>query len=84
MALAGRYIFSIPFLMMILPLIKTKAGLTILQLLRIWGLLRVLKNYGRFNYNKFNQNLNTQSISVEEAYKILNLNQKKNIQRNKF
>tara|TARA_B100001029_G_C15049095_1_gene449349 strand:- start:1702 stop:2019 length:318 start_codon:yes stop_codon:yes gene_type:complete len=60
-----------------LPLIKTKAGLTVLQLLRIWGLLRVLKNYGRFNYNKFNQNLNTQSISVEEAYKILNLNQKK-------
>ena len=77
MAFAGRYIFSLPFLMMILPLIKTKAGLTLLQLLRIWGLLRVLKNYGRFNFGNINQNNNNQSISLEEAYKILNLNPKK-------
>ena len=39
MAFAGRYLFSVPFLMMILPLIKTKAGLTLLQFLRIWSLL---------------------------------------------
>ena len=77
MAYAGRFIFSLPFVLMILPLIKTKAGLTLFQLLRIWSLLRVLKNSGRFNFNKFNQNLNTQSISVEEAYKILNLDAKK-------
>ena len=79
MAFAGRYIFSLPFLMMVLPLIKTKAGLTLLQLLRIWGLLRVLKNYGRFNFGNINQNNNSQSISLEEAYKILNLNPKKKI-----
>ena len=60
MAFAGRYIFSLPFLMMVLPLVKTKAGFTLLQFLRIWGLLRVLKNYGRFNFNNVNQNLNTQ------------------------
>ncbi len=77
MAYAGRYLFSIPFLMMILPLIKTKAGLSILQLVRIWSLLRVLKNYGRFNFNNLNQNTNTQNISLEEAYKILNLDPKK-------
>ena len=77
MAFAGRYIFSVPFLMMILPLIKTKAGLSILQLVRIWGLLRVLKNYGRFNFNNLGKNLNTQSISLEEAYRILNLDPKK-------
>ena len=77
MAFAGRYIFSLPFLMMVLPLIKTKAGLTLLQILRIWGLLRVLKNYGRFNFGNINQNNNNQSISLEEAYKILNLNPKK-------
>ena len=77
MAFAGRYIFSLPFLMMVLPLIKTKAGLTLLQLLRIWGLLRVLKNYGRFNFGNINQNNNNQSISLEEAYKILNLDPKK-------
>ena len=77
MAYAGRFIFSLPFVLMILPLIKTKAGLSLFQLLRIWGLLRILKNSGRFNFNNFNPNLNTQSISVEEAYKILNLDPKK-------
>ena len=78
MAYAGRFIFSLPFFLMILPLIKTKAGLTLLQVFRIWSLLRVLKNSGRFNFNNFNQNLSTQSISLDEAYKILNLDSKKN------
>ena len=77
MVYAGRFIFSLPFLLMILPLIKTKAGLSLFQILRIWSLLKVLKNSGRFNFNNINQNLNAQSISVEEAYKILNLDPKK-------
>ena len=77
MIYAGRFIFSLPFLLMVLPLIKTKAGLSLLQIFRIWGLLRILKNSGRFNFNNINQNLNKQSISVEEAYKILNLNPNK-------
>ena len=77
MVYAGRFIFSLPFVLMILPLIKTKAGLSLFQLLRIWSLLRVLKNSGRFNFNNINQNLSTQSISVEEAYGILNLDPKK-------
>ena len=77
MAFAGRYIFSLPFLLMILPLIKTKAGLTLLQLVRIWGLLRFLRNSGRFNFNNMGSAANTQSISADEAYKILNLNPKK-------
>ena len=77
MAYAGRFIFSLPFFLMILPLIKTKAGLTLFQILRIWSLLRVLKNSGRFNFNNINKNFNSQSISIEEAYKILNLDSKK-------
>ena len=77
MAFAGRYIFSLPFLLMILPLIKTKAGLTLLQFVRIWGLLRFLKNSGRFNFNNMGSAGNTQSISLDEAYRILNLNSKK-------
>ena len=77
MAFAGRYIFSLPFLLMILPLIKTKAGLTLLQFVRIWGLLRFLKNSGRFNFNNMGSAANTQSISLDEAYRILNLNSKK-------
>ena len=73
MVYAGRYIFSLPFIVAILPLIKTKAGISLFQFLRIWGLLRVLKNSGRFNFNQFSQNINSQKMSVEEAYKILNL-----------
>ena len=73
MAYAGRYIFSLPFVLAILPLIKTKAGISLFQLLRLWGLFRVLRNSGRFNFNNFNQSVNNQSISLDEAYKILNL-----------
>jgi len=76
MAYAGRYIFSLPFMLMILPLIKTKAGLSLFKILRLWSLLRLLKNSGRFNFSNFNKNLNTQSISLDEAYKILNLDSK--------
>ncbi len=77
MIYAGRFLFSLPFVLMILPLIKTKAGLTLFQIFRIWSLLKILKNSGRFNFNNFSQNLNTQNISVDEAYKILNLNPNK-------
>ena len=77
MIYAGRFIFSLPFVLMILPLIKTKAGLSLMQIIRIWGLLRFLKNSGRFNFNEVNRNQNIQSISLEEAYKILNLDSRK-------
>ena len=77
MAYAGRYIFSLPFVLAILPLIKTKAGISLFQILRLRGLFRVLKNSGRFNFNNFNQNINRQSMSADEAYKILNLDPNK-------
>ena len=73
MAYAGRYIFSLPFVLAILPLIKTKPGISLFQLLILWGLFRVLRNSGRFNFNNFNQSVNKQSLSLDEAYKILNL-----------
>ena len=73
MVYAGRYIFSLPFVLAILPLIKTKAGISLFQLFRLWGLFRVLKNSGRFNFNNFNQSTNNNSMSLEEAYRILNL-----------
>ena len=77
MAYAGRFLFSLPFLLMILPLIKTKAGLSLFQILRIWSLLKILKNSGRFNFNNPDQSFNTQNISTDEAYRILNLDPKK-------
>ena len=81
MAYAGRFLFSLPFVLMILPLIKTKAGLSLFQILRIWSLLRFLKNSGRFNFNNPNQSSNIQNISIDEAYRILNLDPKKKYNR---
>ena len=77
MAYAGRYVFSLPFVLAILPLIKTKAGISLFQLLRLWGLFRVLKKSGRFNFSNFNQSSNREGMSVDESYKILNLDPKK-------
>ena len=76
-AVSGKYIFSLPFLLGVLPLIKTKAGFTLLQVLRFWSLLRILKNSGRFSFNQMGSDLNTKNISRDEAYKILNLDPSK-------
>ena len=77
MAYAGRFIFSLPFVLAILPLIKTKAGISLFQILRLWNLFRVLKNSGRFNFNNINQNIHSKNMSIDEAYKILNLDPNK-------
>ncbi len=82
MAYAGRFIFSLPFVIAILPLIKTKAGISLFQLLRLWGLIRVLKNSGKFNFNNFTKNNINQSMSTDEAFKILNLDPKKKYSKN--
>ena len=41
------------------------------------GFTKISKNSGRFNFNNMGSAANTQSISLDEAYKILNLNPKK-------
>ena len=76
-AFVGRYIFSLPFLLAVLPLIKTKAGITLFEILRLWSLVKVLKNSGRFNFNSSGESKNLQSMSRDEACEILNLNPKK-------
>ena len=72
----GKILFSLPFLILILPLLKIKGGLTIWQLLYLWRTLQALKTSGRF---RFGETGTTQpsSMQVSEAYKILNLDPKK-------
>ena len=77
MAYVGRFIFSVPFILLILPLIKTKAGLSLIQLFRIWSLLRILKRSGRFSFEQNNRVQSSSSMPVAEAYKILNLDPNK-------
>ena len=76
-AYAGRFIFSLPFILFVLPLIKTKAGLSLIQLFRIWSLLRILKRSGRFSFEQNNNVQSSGTMSVVEAYKILNLDSNK-------
>ena len=44
MAYAGRYIFSLPFILAILPLIKTKAGIALFQILSQKGELMSMRS----------------------------------------
>ena len=70
-AFGGRVLFSLPLILLSLGIVKLK-GLTLFQLIGLFRLIQTLRNSGRFSFNKNNSNIST--ISVEEAYKILNLN----------
>ena len=69
-AFGGRFLFSLPLILLSLGIIKLK-GLTLYQLIGLFRLIQTLRNSGRFSFNKNNSNMST--LSVEEAYKILNL-----------
>ena len=78
LAIGGKYIFSLPFLLILLSGLKIK-GFTALQLFQLWRLIQVLRSSGRFG-NKTSQA--TTSISIEESYKILGL--KKDVLKRMF
>ena len=75
-AFGGRFLFSLPLILLSLGIIKLK-GLTLYQLIGLFRLIQTLRNSGRFSFNKNNSNIST--LSVEEAYKILNLDRNKKI-----
>ena len=72
LTLGGKYIFSLPFLFVILSGLKIK-GLTALQVIQLWRLIKFLKNSGRFSQGQFGKSQGSSSISNEEAYKLLGL-----------
>ena len=69
-AIGGRFLFSLPLILLSLGIIKLK-GLTLFQMIGLYRLIQTLRNSGRFSFNKSNSNIS--NLSVEEAYKILNL-----------
>ena len=70
---AGRFLFSLPLLLLAASLLKIK-GLTAIQILQLWRLIQYLRNSGRFSYyGQSNQQSSSSSLSLEEAYKILGL-----------
>ena len=46
----GKFLFSLPFLILILPLLKIKGGLSLWQMLYLWRTLQTLKTSGRFRF----------------------------------
>ena len=79
-AFGGRFIFSLPLILLSLGIVKLK-GLTIYQLFGLFRLIQTLRNTGRFSFKQNQAFRNSTSISLEEAYKILNLDKNKNITR---
>ena len=75
-AFGGRFLFSLPLILLSIGVIKLK-GLTLYQLIGLYRLIQTLRNSGRFSFNKNNSNSST--LSVEEAYKILNLDRNNKI-----
>jgi len=78
-AVGGRYLLTLPLTLASLALIKLK-GLSFFQLISLFRLIQTLKRSGRFSFNE-NQSSNLSSMSVGEAYKILNLDKKKKISK---
>ena len=76
-AIGGRFLLTLPLTLASLALLKLK-GLSIFQLISLYRLIQTLRRSGRFSFNQSNLN-NSSSISVTEAYKILNLDENKKI-----
>ena len=78
-AIGGKFLLTLPLTLASLALLKLK-GLSIFQLISLFRLIQTLRRSGRFSFNQSNLN-NQSSISVQEAYKILNLDISKKISK---
>ena len=74
----GKFLLTLPLVVLSLIIVKLK-GLTIFQGIALFRLIQTLRRSGRFSFNQ-NQNVsNSSNLSIDEAYKILNLDSKKEI-----
>ena len=76
-AIGGRFLLTLPLTLASLALLKLK-GMSIFQIISLFRLIQTLRRSGRFSFNQSNSN-NISSISLSEAYKILNLDAKKKV-----
>ena len=78
MAIAGRYILTLPLTFLSMALLKLK-GLSVFQIFSLFRLIQTLRSNGRFSFNQNQKFTNSNTISLSEAYKILNLDINKKI-----
>jgi hypothetical protein len=76
LAVGGKFLFSIPLTLLSLAIVKLK-GLSIIQLISLFRLIQTLRGSGRFSFNQKQNIKNSSTLSLEEAYKILNLDKDK-------
>ena len=76
-AIGGKFLLTLPLTLASLALLKLK-GMSIFQIISLFRLIQTLRRSGRFSFNQSNSS-NISSISVSEAYKILNLDMNKKI-----
>tara|TARA_B100000674_G_C37626459_1_gene816773 strand:+ start:242 stop:754 length:513 start_codon:yes stop_codon:yes gene_type:complete len=70
--LVGRYAFTIPLLVFLLPLIKLKGIGGLFQLIQLWRLISYLRQTGRYSFRSgTNYSKASSNISLDEAYNIL-------------
>ena len=70
-AIGGKFLLTLPLTLLSLALVKLK-GLSIIQIFSLFRLIQTLRNSGRFSFNQ-SKSANPSSLSVAEAYKVLNL-----------
>ena len=80
-AFGGKFLFSLPLTLLSLAIVKLK-GFSIFQLIGLFRLIQTLKRSGRFTFNKNEDIRNFSTLSLEEAYKILNLDIRKKTTKN--
>jgi len=80
-AFGGKLLFSLPLTLLSLAIVKLK-GFSIFQLIGLFRLIQTVKRSGRFTFNKDENIKNFSTLSLEEAYKILNLDIRKKITKN--
>ena len=76
LAVGGKFLLSIPLTLLSLAIIKLK-GFSIIQLIGLFRLIQTLRRSGRFSFNHSQNIKNLSTLSLEEAYKILNLDKSK-------
>ena len=80
-AIGGKFLLTLPLTLASLALVKLK-GLSLIQMLSLYRLIKTLRNSGRFSFKNKNVS-STSSMSTSEAYKILNLNPDQSLTKEK-
>ena len=78
LAFGGRFLFSLPLILLSLGIIKLK-GLTLYQIIGLFRLLQFLRSSNRFSFKQSATSMNSSNLTIDEAYKILNLDRGKKI-----